>query len=52
MANQVGKRYVCRTCGAEVVITRAGGGTIECHGQDIQLRDSATIPSVGKPVDP
>ena len=33
MANQMGKRYACGTCNAEVVVTKAGEGAIECHGQ-------------------
>jgi desulfoferrodoxin-like iron-binding protein len=32
MANQVGKRYRCTKCGAEMIITKAGAGTIICCG--------------------
>ena len=28
MANQVGKRYKCAKCGAEVIVTRGGNGTV------------------------
>jgi desulfoferrodoxin-like iron-binding protein len=38
MAGQVGKRYVCKKCGAEVIITRAGNGTIMCCGQPMELK--------------
>jgi desulfoferrodoxin-like iron-binding protein len=32
MANQLGKLYVCTKCGAQVIVTKAGGGTISCCG--------------------
>jgi len=38
MANQMGKRYVCGKCGAEVIITKAGGGTLVCCGQDMVMK--------------
>ncbi len=36
MANQVGKRYFCEKCGAEVIVTRGGNGTVKCCGQPMQ----------------
>jgi desulfoferrodoxin-like iron-binding protein len=38
MANQVGKRYVCKKCGAELVVTRGGNGTLQCCGQPMELK--------------
>ncbi|HSW38894.1 MAG TPA: desulfoferrodoxin FeS4 iron-binding domain-containing protein [Acidobacteriota bacterium] len=38
MPNQVGKRYKCEKCGAEVIITRAGSGTVICCGQPMELK--------------
>jgi hypothetical protein len=38
MANQTGKRYVCKKCGAEYVVTRGGNGTICCCGQPMELK--------------
>ena len=38
MANQVGKRYVCKKCGAEFIVTRKGDGTIACCGQPMELK--------------
>jgi desulfoferrodoxin-like iron-binding protein len=38
MPNQMGKRYVCTKCGAEVIITKAGVGTVLCCGQDMQQK--------------
>lgn len=36
MANQVGKRYICRKCGAEVIVTRGGNGALKCCGQQME----------------
>ena len=38
MANQVGKRYVCKKCGAEFIVTRGGNGTIHCCGQPMEQK--------------
>jgi ribosomal protein L37AE/L43A len=38
MANQVGKRYVCKKCGAEFIVTRGGNGTVHCCGQPMELK--------------
>jgi desulfoferrodoxin-like iron-binding protein len=38
MSNQMGKRYVCGKCGAEVIVTKAGGGTLVCCGQDMVMK--------------
>jgi|YelNatPaOPRAMG01_1025707.scaffolds.fasta_scaffold07476_6 desulfoferrodoxin-like iron-binding protein len=38
MANVVGKRYVCKKCGAEVIITRGGKGTIMCCGEPMEIK--------------
>jgi desulfoferrodoxin-like iron-binding protein len=38
MANQVGKRYRCTKCGAEMIITKGGDGTITCCGQPMELK--------------
>jgi desulfoferrodoxin-like iron-binding protein len=38
MANQVGKRYLCTKCGAEMIITKAGAGTITCCGQPMEQK--------------
>jgi desulfoferrodoxin-like iron-binding protein len=36
MANQVGKRYRCTKCGAEVIITKGGTGTITHCGKPME----------------
>ena len=38
MANEVGKRYVCKKCGSEFIVTRAGNGTLTCCGQPTELK--------------
>jgi desulfoferrodoxin-like iron-binding protein len=38
MANQIGKRYVCKKCGSEFIVTRAGDGTVTCCGQPMELK--------------
>jgi desulfoferrodoxin-like iron-binding protein len=38
MPNQMGKRYQCNKCGVEVIITKAGGGTLICCGQDMLMK--------------
>jgi desulfoferrodoxin-like iron-binding protein len=32
----VGQKFVCSVCGNEIEVTKAGGGTITCCGQDMQ----------------
>ncbi|MDH4101208.1 MAG: desulfoferrodoxin FeS4 iron-binding domain-containing protein [Nitrospirota bacterium] len=32
----VGEKYRCEKCGNEVVVTRAGGGTLVCCGEDMK----------------
>jgi len=41
MANTQGKRYQCASCGAEVLVTRAGDGSLACCGQPMQIRGAA-----------
>ncbi|RLC69686.1 MAG: hypothetical protein DRI26_08615 [Chloroflexi bacterium] len=38
MANQLGKRYYCPKCGTELIVTRAGEGTLKCCGQPMILK--------------
>jgi len=34
---QVGEKYRCNVCGNEVEVTKAGGGTLVCCGEDMEL---------------
>jgi len=38
MANQIGKRYCCSKCGAEIIVTKGGDGAIQCCGQPMELK--------------
>jgi desulfoferrodoxin-like iron-binding protein len=40
MATQVGKRYICKKCGAEFIVTRAGKGTLSCCGKEMERKES------------
>jgi Desulfoferrodoxin, N-terminal domain len=45
MANQMGKRYVCGTCEATVLVTKAGDGALSCHGQAMEIAQAKPLPS-------
>jgi len=45
MANQLGKRYVCGTCEATVLVTKAGDGTLECHDSPMEIATPKPLPS-------
>jgi ribosomal protein L37AE/L43A len=38
VANQIGKRYVCKKCSSEFIVTRGGDGTLTCCGQTMELK--------------
>ena len=38
MANQLGKMYLCGTCGSQVIVTKGGTGTIKCCGGEMQKK--------------
>jgi desulfoferrodoxin-like iron-binding protein len=33
---KAGEKYTCVICGNEVTVTKAGGGTLVCCGQDMK----------------
>lgn len=37
---RVGEKYRCNICGNEVTVTRVGGGTLVCCGQDMERINS------------
>ena len=37
MTIKVGQKYFCSICGNEVSVTKAGGGTLVCCGQEMTL---------------
>jgi desulfoferrodoxin-like iron-binding protein len=34
-----GEKYRCNVCGNEVVVTKVGGGTLVCCGEDMKLAE-------------
>lgn len=36
VSNEAGKRLRCEECGAEVVVTKGGGGSVTCHDRSMQ----------------
>lgn len=32
-----GEKYRCNVCGNEVTVTKVGGGTLVCCGEDMEL---------------
>ncbi len=38
MANQTGKRYICRQCGSEFIVTKGGDGELLCCQQPMGLK--------------
>jgi desulfoferrodoxin-like iron-binding protein len=38
MANQLGKVYLCDRCGAQLIVTKAGNGTLSCCGSTMQQK--------------
>ena len=45
MANLLGKRFKCETCGTETLCTKAGEGTVECCGAEMPLKEAKKLPS-------
>ena len=33
---KAGEKYKCNICGNEVIVTKVGGGTLVCCGQDME----------------
>lgn len=38
MANQIGKRYICKKCSSEFIVTKAGEGSLKCCGEPMELK--------------
>lgn len=38
MSNKAGKRVRCDVCGAEVIVSRGGSGTVECCSKPMTER--------------
>ena len=45
---KIGERYRCNICGNEVTVTKVGGGTLVCCGQDMEKIDSGSYEQVSR----
>ena len=45
MSNQLGKRYVCETCGSSVLCTKSGDGEITCCDATMEIQEHRKLPS-------
>lgn len=41
----LGKRYLCETCGAEILVTKGGAGSVVCHGMVMTVAQPKPLPS-------
>ena len=35
----VGEKYLCKICGNEVIVSKVGGGSLVCCGEEMKLID-------------
>ena len=35
---QLGKMYLCGQCGAQIIVTKGGDGTVKCCGAEMQKK--------------
>jgi ribosomal protein L37AE/L43A len=45
MAVQLGKRYLCETCGTEVLCNKPGAGSIVCCDKEMAIKEAKPLPS-------
>jgi hypothetical protein len=45
MATQLGKRYLCDACGAEVLCNKPGSGELTCCDHEMRLKEAKPLPS-------
>lgn len=38
MPSEVGKRYICKTCNSEMIVTKKGEGTLSCCQNPMELK--------------
>jgi desulfoferrodoxin-like iron-binding protein len=43
--SQLGKRYRCELCGAEILCTKAGEGTPVCCEKEMKIQEPKALPS-------
>jgi len=47
--DKVGEQYKCNVCGNEVTVTKVGGGTLVCCGQDMERIETQAQSTVSLP---
>ena len=45
MSNQLGKRYVCGHCAIQLLVSKPGEGTLECHGESMTIETPKPLPA-------
>ena len=45
---EAGEKYVCNICGNEVMVTKAGGGTLVCCGQDMERIETGSYSQMSR----
>ncbi len=45
MASALGKRYMCKKCGTEVLCNKPGSGALECCEGPMALKEAKPLPS-------
>jgi desulfoferrodoxin-like iron-binding protein len=45
MASELGKRYLCTTCGQQVICLKAGTGPLTCCGKPVEQTEPRRLPS-------
>ncbi len=45
MATQLGKRYLCDTCGTEILCNKPGTGSITCCDHEMKVKEAKPLPS-------
>ncbi|TEU00609.1 MAG: hypothetical protein E3J29_01755 [Dehalococcoidia bacterium] len=45
VANQLGKRFQCESCGTEVLCIKASEGSVVCCGKPMELMQPKVLPS-------
>tara|TARA_B100000749_G_C18019508_1_gene298649 strand:- start:37 stop:210 length:174 start_codon:yes stop_codon:yes gene_type:complete len=38
LANESGKRYFCKVCSSEFIVTTAGDGSMSCCGEQVEKK--------------
>ena len=43
--NQMGTKLICDECQAQVIVTKAGSGTVMCHGVPMRVAGAGSRPA-------